>query len=121
MIRVERTNTILYCRHWPESVAFYRDQLGLPEAFANDWFVELMLGPDSFLSVADAARSSIPPGDGAGITLSWQVREVDRTRAQLLDAGVAVGETGRRWGATVLDLFDPEGNRVELWSEPPDE
>jgi catechol 2,3-dioxygenase-like lactoylglutathione lyase family enzyme len=117
LIRVERTNTILYCRRWADTVAFYRDRLGLPEAFANDWFVELMLGPDSFLSVADAARASIPPGDGAGITLSWQVRDVEDARARLIDDGVEVGEIGERWGAAVLDLYDPEGNRVELWSE----
>lgn len=120
MLRPERTNTILYCERWQETVAFYRDVFGLPVAFTNDWFVEFALGPGSFLSVADAARSSIAPGGGAGLTLSWQVGDVEEARTRLLAAGAAVAETGLRWGAAVVDLFDPEGNRIELWSDAPD-
>jgi catechol 2,3-dioxygenase-like lactoylglutathione lyase family enzyme len=115
---VERANTILYCERWNEVVEFYRDRLGLEVVYENDWFVELRLGRGSFVSVADASRSSIPPGSGAGLTLSWQVADVDRARTQLLDAGVDVGVLGTRWGARVLDLVDPAGNRVELWSQP---
>lgn len=120
MIRPARTNTILYCERWTETVAFYRDVVGLPEEFANDWFVEFALGAGSFLSVADAARASIRPSGGAGLTLSWQVADVAAVREELVAAGAAVGELRRRWGSPVLDLFDPEGNRVELWSDAAD-
>jgi catechol 2,3-dioxygenase-like lactoylglutathione lyase family enzyme len=120
VIRTLRANTILYCDRWQESVAFYRDVLGLDIAFANHWFVEFVLGRDHFLSVADASRSTIESCGGAGITLSWQVADVVETRAQLSEGGLSVGEIGRRWGAGVLDLFDPEGHRIELWSQPID-
>lgn len=119
MLDVERSNTILYCERWTETVRFYRDVLGLDVVFENDWFVELALGSAAFVSIADAARSSIAPGSGAGLTLSWRVADVAAARSALLDAGVEVGEIGTRWGAGVLDLFDPAGNRIELWSKAP--
>lgn len=117
MLTVRRSNTILYTERWAETVAFYRDSLSLMVAFENDWFVEFALGSGSFVSVADAARSSIAPGRGDGITLSLLVDDVGAVRSDLLRAGVEVGEVGVRWGADVLDVHDPSGNRVEFWSE----
>lgn len=119
MVAVERTNTVLYCERWPETVRFYRHALGLAVTFENDWFVEFAVRPGAFLSVADASRSSIRPGDGAGLTLSWQVADITAVRSSLADAGVAVGELGRRFGSDVFDVFDPAGNRIEFWSDSP--
>jgi len=116
MLHVGRSNTILYVDRWHDVVAFYRDGLGLAIEFENDWFVEFAVAPASFVSVADAARASVRPGDGAGLTLSWRVADVHAVRRELTDRGLSVGEVGRRWGADVLDLFDPSGNRLEFWS-----
>lgn len=116
MIEVGRANTILYAADWPAMVAFYRDQLQLPVEFENDWFVEFGLAPNAYLSVADAGRASIDAGTGAGITLTWQVPNVVEARRQLVAAGVDVSEVKSRWGASVAYLFDPAGNRIELWS-----
>jgi hypothetical protein len=88
----------------------------LAVSFENDWFVEFEVAPASFVSIADAARSSITPGDGRGITLSWQVTDVVATSRELRAVGVDVGPVRRRFGAPVVDLFDPAGNRIELWS-----
>ena len=119
MIDVLRVATILYSRRWPDSVAFYRDILGLPTVVEKDWFVELQVGATGFLGVADAARASVAGGDGAGLTLSWQVGDLGATRRQLVEAGVAVSETRSRWGAKVAYIFDPDGYRIELWSGTP--
>lgn len=116
MLEVERTNTVLYCVRWDETVAFYRDTLGLPVSFENDWFVEFALHPGAFISVADAARSSIRAGDGAGVTLSWQVPELDPVRASIRANGIEVGPIRTRFGSPVFDVFDPVGNRIEFWS-----
>lgn len=118
MVVVERTNTVLYCDDWAETVAFYRNELGLTVAFENDWFVEFAVHAGAFLSVADASQSSIRPGDGAGLTLSWQVADIAAVRSSLAEAGVAVGALTRRFGADVFDVFDPAGNRIEFWSDP---
>ena len=116
VLEVERTNTVLYFERWTEAVAFYRDVLGFTVAFENDWFIEFAVHAGSFLSVADASRASIRAGDGAGLTLSWQVADVDAVRTSLRDAGTDVGEFATRFGARVFDVFDPAGNRIEFWS-----
>lgn len=115
-LHVGRANTILYCDRWAETVAFYRRLLGDVVTFENDWFVEFALGHGSALSVADAARATIGSSGGAGITLSWEVAEVAVVRDSLLAAGIEVSGVRRRFGSPVVDLFDPEGHRVELWS-----
>lgn len=114
---LRRSNTILYTDRWAETVEFYRDALALTVAFENEWFVEFALGSGAFVSVADAARSSIAPGRGDGITLSLQVDDVRAVRAELVSVGIEVGDAGVRWGADVLDVHDPAGNRIEFWSE----
>ncbi len=116
MLRVERSNTVLYCARWPETVAFYRGLLGGAVTFQNDWFVEFAIGDGSHISVADAGRATIAPSGGAGITLSWKVADVESTRLILIDAGIAVSPVATRFGASVVDLFDPDGHRVELWT-----
>lgn len=116
MWEVQRSNTVLYCDRWTETVGFYRDVLGFTVNFENDWFVEFAVHPGAFVSVADAARSSIRSGDGAGLTLSWQVADVDTVRTALIGAETSVGEPATRFGARVVDVFDPAGNRIEFWS-----
>lgn len=116
MLDVDRVNTVLYCDRWTETVAFYRDLLGLAVAFENDWFVEFEVTADSFLSIADAARATVGAGDGRGITLSWRVADVAAARAAMIGAGVDAGPVRARFGSPVVDLYDPSGNRIELWS-----
>ena len=117
MIEASRMNTILYSRRWTEMVTFYRDVLGLPIALERDWFVEFQVAPAAFVSVADSGRASVDPGDGRGLTLSWRVDDVATVRAQLIALGLSVSEIAGRWGARVAYLFDPDANRIELWSD----
>lgn len=118
MVSPRRSNTIVYTNRWGDTVAFYRDSLGFGVAFANDWFVEFEVAPGAYLSVADAARATVAAGDGRGITLSFRVDDVAAARAELVGRDVEVSAVGERWGAAVVDLHDPAGNRVELWSSP---
>jgi catechol 2,3-dioxygenase-like lactoylglutathione lyase family enzyme len=62
---------ILYCRQWDETVAFYRNTLGLYSKRIADWLVEFEVAPirDNYL------------------------------------------------GGQAFFLRDPEGNRLEFWSE----
>lgn len=108
-------NTILYCVKWAETVTFYRETLGLPVHFANDWFVEFELNAGSFLSVADAARATIPAVDGQGITLAWQVADAAAAHDSLSAAGTAVTPLQSKWGGLLFYCHDPEGHRLEFW------
>lgn len=115
LFAVQRTNTILYCAQWATTVAFYRDQLGLPITHATDWFIEFQLGEQAFLSIADQARATIRSADGAGLTLSWQVTNLVAIQQRLHDLGIATTPLKKKWGAQVLYFHDPEGHRLELW------
>ncbi len=116
LFAVQRTNTILYCMQWVATVAFYRDQLGLPVSHATDWFVEFQLGEAAYLSIADSTRATICAVQGEGITLSWQVADLAAVQPRLHGMGIATTPLKKKWGAQVLYFHDPEGHRVELWA-----
>lgn len=115
-ISVNRTNTILYCEAFEQTVSFYQDVLKLKVASQKDWFVEFRLRDRVYLSVADAGRTTIPAGKGDGITLSWQVEDVREARNRLNAMEVETSPVEWRYGAWVILLHDPAGNRIELWS-----
>ena len=115
-ININRTNTILYCEAFEQTVSFYRDVLKLAVTAEKDWFVEFRLRDRVFLSLADAKRTSIPAGKGDGITLSWQVEDVREARNSLTAMGVETSPVEWRYGAWGIFLRDPGGNRIELWS-----
>lgn len=117
LITITRRNTILYCRRWSATVAFYRHDLGLPVLVEKDWFVEFAIGSETALSIADASRTTIKSVDGEGITLSWRVADLAATRKRLVDHGVEPTEIRPVWDAVACYLFDPEGHRIELWSD----
>lgn len=114
---IQTANTILYCRAWGETVAFYRDQLELPVNFASDWFVEFILTESARLSIADERRATIKSSNGVGITLTFQVQDADALWMAFQEAGLQPTPCRTHaWGARTFYLRDPEGNRLELWS-----
>jgi catechol 2,3-dioxygenase-like lactoylglutathione lyase family enzyme len=113
---VQAANMILYCSQWQETVRFYRDLLGLPVRCARDWFVEFQVMEGSFLSIADAARTTIVSSRGNGITLSLKVTDLDQAHRNLTTAGIAAGPIRNKWGARVFYFHDPEGHRLEAWA-----
>lgn len=114
------TNTILYCRRWRETVAFYRDRLGLPISFESDWLIEFQASKTGYLSVADERRARMRSASGAGVTITLRVKSAEDTRTRLQAAGVDVGPVqSHPWGARLFRFRDPEGHRLEVWS--PDE
>ena len=115
-LEVTRTNTILYCDRWADTVAFYRDALGLTVTHATDWFIEVHINESAHLSIADAARATISAGHGAGITLSWEVPDLSAAHSALVSRGIPVSDVSTRWESTYVELRDPEGTRIELWS-----
>lgn len=117
LIAVGRSNTILYCRHWQPTVRFYRDDLGLPVLAENEWYVEFRVTTASSLSLADSANATIDDVDGQGITLSWHVTDLTATRERLVDHDLAPSEIRNVGDAVAFYLIDPEGHRLEVWSD----
>ena len=113
----QTTNTILYCQRWAETVAFYRQVLGLPVTVEKDWFVEFALTDSARLSVADEQRARIKSSGGVGITLTFQVADIQAAWQRVADGGGAPGPLRRHaWGAQLFYLHDPESHRLEFWS-----
>lgn len=116
-LHFENANTILYCKSWDQTVAFYKQHLGLPVTFATEWFVEFRLADAAHLSVADEARASVKSGGGQGITLALQVDSVETVWQRLQERGLNPQPLrDHSWGARAFYLFDPEGHRLEIWS-----
>jgi predicted enzyme related to lactoylglutathione lyase len=114
---VARTNTILYCEKWAETVDFYAEQLGLPVSYRSSWFVEFALSDTARVSIADASRTTVKSAAGQGITLSWQMDHLESIWAALKRAGVTPTQIkDHPMEARVFYFFDPEGHRIEIWS-----
>lgn len=112
---VIRTNTILYCRHWTNTVSFYQNALQFPITHQTDWFVEFEVAGNTYLSVANEQRATIKSAAGQGLTLSWQVADISDVHSKLRSSQIAVSDLMQKWGAWVCYFHDPEGNRIELW------
>ncbi len=115
-MKIKAVNTILYCKKWQETIAFYKDGLKLLVISSNEWFVEFKLNEMSRLSVADETRTSIKSGDGRGITISLQVSDIEQTRAELMDAGIIPTPIKEVWDSKAIYVRDPEGNGLEFWA-----
>lgn len=109
-------NTILYCRNWNDTVKFYHDILRLKVNHVTEWFVEFHVVGDTYVSIANASYASVQNSKGHGITLSFQVENVDVAHRRLRKIGIETGPIKNIWGAQAFYIFDPEGHRIELWS-----
>jgi predicted enzyme related to lactoylglutathione lyase len=116
IVQIKSANSILYCKNWEETVAFYQTGLKLPMTVSTEWFVEFKLTGTSRLSVADESHTSIKSGNGKGITIGLQVEDIASTHSQLKEAGLNPTAIKEVWGAKAFYVFDPEGNRLEFWS-----
>ena len=115
-IGIKRTNTIIYCERWAETVAFYRDRLCLAVAYQGDWLVEFQLLSSAYLSVADQRRTTMTSAAGKGLTLSFQTDNLLALHRELTRMALAPTKIRPRvMGADVFYLFDPEGTRLEFW------
>lgn len=117
LLAVGRANTILYCRDWSATVSFYSDDLGLAILAENEWYVEFRVTTASSISIADSTKAPITDVGGQGITLSWRVPDLVVTHKRLVDHGLGPSRIRPVGGASAFYLYDPEGHRIEIWSE----
>lgn len=117
MIKIKSSNTILYCNKWKETVSFYHSVLRLPVITSLDWFVEFKISDTSRLSIADESKSTIKSNKGRGITITFEVDDINITHLNLMQLGFKdLVITNHPWDAQVINIHDPEGNRVEFWT-----
>lgn len=116
-MNIKTANTILYCQRWRETVAFYKTHLGFEVTSSHPWFVEFKLNGASRLSIADEAKTSMNSAGGKGITITLEVDDIEEAHRYLNEAGIHPPPIkDHAWGARVIHIYDPEGNRIEFWS-----
>ena len=116
MINIKATNTILYCKQWAEVVSFYKYKLKLDVNTTKEWFVEFKVTEHSYLSIADESRTSIKSSGGQGLTITFEVEDIEATHVFLTEAGCRPRLIkNHAWGASVIHIYDPQGNRLEFW------
>lgn len=114
--------TVIRVAHWRTTVHWYIESLGLtpilvdaPQEFA------LLAAGGGRLGVQGVKTAGSAPGAGR-VRLVFQVRDLDRERARLIDRGVAVGAPieNAEEGYRELRLQDPEGTSLRLfaWTDP---
>ena len=93
--------------------AFYVDVLGFEQTYADDeGWIALDRGP------TEIALSEGEPLDDEGGVAAIDVEDVKAERERLAAAGAEVGTVVELHGAVrVLDVFDPDGNRIQLTEE----
>ena len=112
------SNTVLYCKNWQAMVTFYKETMGFRQSFRkDDWFIEFVVTAGSHLSLADEAKCSIQSSSGRGITLSFKVAGLSALHRQLAAQGTnPTAIKSHSWRAPYFYIYDPEGNRIELWN-----
>ena len=94
---------------------FYTDALGFTETFFDDegkWAALDRGATEIALTLGEPA-----PGEEGGVA-TIDVDDVKAERERLAAAGVEVGTAVELHGAIrVLDVFDPDGNRIQLTQE----
>ncbi|RZT84384.1 putative enzyme related to lactoylglutathione lyase [Pseudonocardia sediminis] len=108
------------------SLAFYRDTLGLAISrefpggtvfFLGNGFLEVSGRPSG---APDTPDGQVAP-DAGGLRLWLQVRDLDATHRELVDAGVTVLREPREepWGLHEMWVADPDGTRIVFVQIPP--
>jgi catechol 2,3-dioxygenase-like lactoylglutathione lyase family enzyme len=100
-------------RDLQEARTFYRDRLGFEEAYVDeeDRWARLVRG-NTELAIAEGEREE------AEAVLTLDVTDIKQEAERLRGAGVEVGTVLEIPGTIrLLDVFDPDGNRVQLAEE----
>jgi catechol 2,3-dioxygenase-like lactoylglutathione lyase family enzyme len=100
-------------RDLEEARAFYRERLGFEEAYVDeeDRWARLVRG-NTELAIAEGEREE------AEAVLTLDVTDIKLEAERLRGAGVEVGTVLEIPGTIrLLDVFDPDGNRVQLSEE----
>ena len=117
-LNIVSVNTILYCRQWTETVEFYEHKLKFNKHRLSDWLIEFKITNSMAISLANEDRTSVKSVSGQGITITWQVDNIEESRCMLKQNGIHP-ETIKphSLGGRLFRFYDPEGHRLEIWSK----
>lgn len=95
-----------------ESIAFYRDTLGLPMV-SHDYVVRFDLD-GVLIELVPMPPGSVVPGSG-NARLCFAVSDLEETLEQLHARGVGTSDIKNKKGGKIAFFRDPDGNELSLW------
>jgi catechol 2,3-dioxygenase-like lactoylglutathione lyase family enzyme len=114
----------IFSHHWEESLAFYRDQLGLPVVFADSamGWAQFDVGSANLgLERSDPSDPEAAALVGRFVGVSLEVDDIDAVYAELTGKGVIfLGEPeAQPWGGVLAHFKDPDQNVLTLLGSSP--
>jgi catechol 2,3-dioxygenase-like lactoylglutathione lyase family enzyme len=108
----------LYVADAERSLAFYRDELGIPleqDEHDSDWFeARLPSGVRFALHVAHEARQPQP----GTLEISFRAEDLEGTVKRVREAGFEAGPVRREFWGDLCEVTDPDGYRIGLFRPP---
>ena len=95
-----------------ESIAFYRDTLGLP-LVSQDYVARFDLD-GVLIELVPMPPGSVVPGSG-NARLCFAVSDLRETLELLHARGVATSDMKNKKGGTIAFFRDPDGNELSIW------
>jgi catechol 2,3-dioxygenase-like lactoylglutathione lyase family enzyme len=114
-VAIERIGNVFYVvDDMDAAVGFYRDVLGLRLAFQDgDRWAAFDVGGTT---LALAAREAGSPATGGGATVSLRVGDVEEWQREAAGRGLAQGEVQFGPHERTVEVTDPDGNRLLVYS-----
>lgn len=116
-MKLNRAGIIINTKHYEACVAFYRDLFGLKELFRQDDLTCFdFMGSYLMIETEGAAR---PEGKGIAECphkLRFNVPDIEEALKSVRAYGIDAKIERFDWGA-VINLHDPDGNRVGIRDE----
>jgi len=108
-----------YVTDMEESIAFYRDTLGLP-LVSHDYIARFELD-GVLIELVRLPPGSVVPGSG-NARLCFSVESLQETLEQMHARGIATSDIRNKKGGKLAYFRDPDGNELCLWeyAEPED-
>jgi catechol 2,3-dioxygenase-like lactoylglutathione lyase family enzyme len=108
-----------YVTDMEESIAFYRDTLGLP-LVSHDYVARFELD-GVLIELVRLPPGSVVPGSG-NARLCFSVESLQETLEQMHARGIATSDIRNKKGGKLAYFRDPDGNELCLWeyAEPED-
>ena len=101
-----------YVTDLEESIAFYRDTLGLP-LISNDYVARFHLD-GALVELVRRPPGSVVRGNG-NARLCFSVENLDETLKQIRARGIATSEIQSKKGGRLAFFRDPDDNELCLW------
>lgn len=101
-----------YVTDMQNSIAFYRDALGLP-LVSEDYVARFDLD-GVLIELVPVAPGSVVPGKG-NARLCFAVSNLEETLEDLHSRGIETSDIRKKKGGRLAFFRDPDGNELSLW------